>query len=238
MDKSTHEKLLGYVVLALFSGTLFYLASSPTQNQSVSTSQVIVSNHESDQTKPGFTSEQTQQSLAQAESVPQDNDFSEYPPVPLTYTDPEPAKSSDQKMVLTEIKSDLSSENSNFQSVSPEKPQAKIETVDEISKQASDAAQQKASIKVIKKVKKPAAKTISTPAHFWSVQLGAFSTDAAAQSFAGQLQGIGLKKVHVSIKQNPHRYIVTAGQFDTVEQARGYKKFLEKDNIDGFIVKT
>ena len=86
----------------------------------------------------------------------------------------------------------------------------------------------KSAHKLLKKAVKPAAKTTISHSHFWSVQLGAFSTEAAAQSFSGQLEGIGLKKVRVSIKQNPHRFIVTVGQFDTVEQARGYKKFLEK----------
>ena len=86
MDKSTHEKLLGYAVLALFSGTLFYLASSPSQK--LSTNQVATPVKESNQIELVTNSDKAQQSNSPSQSMPQVSDFSEYPPVPTAYKEP------------------------------------------------------------------------------------------------------------------------------------------------------
>ena len=70
-----------------------------------------------------------------------------------------------------------------------------------------------------------------------AVQLGAFTTEAAAQSFLKQMAMVGVKNPYVVKRSSPVRFVVAVGKFDDADQAQFLKTHLQKNDIEGFVIR-
>ena len=70
-----------------------------------------------------------------------------------------------------------------------------------------------------------------------AVQLGAFTTEAAAQSFLKQMTMVGVKNPYVVKRSSPVRFVVAVGEFDDADQARSLKVDLQKNESINAVIK-
>lgn len=78
---------------------------------------------------------------------------------------------------------------------------------------------------------------VSKVVHYHAVQLGAFTTENAANTFLAQMKMIGVDDSYVVKRSNPVRFVVVVGSFQDIAAARDCKKKLLGMDIEGFVVK-
>jgi|GEM_PF-3594329 hypothetical protein len=69
-----------------------------------------------------------------------------------------------------------------------------------------------------------------------AIQLGAFTTESAAQTFLKQMTMVGVKDPYVLKRSNPVRFVVAVGKFNDVNEARLLRDELQKNDIEGFVI--
>ncbi|MDA9832420.1 SPOR domain-containing protein [Gammaproteobacteria bacterium] len=69
-----------------------------------------------------------------------------------------------------------------------------------------------------------------------AIQLGAFTTEAAAHAFLKQMTMVGVQSPYVLKRSHPIRFVVAVGKFQQADQARSLLAQLQKSNIEGFVI--